>query len=313
MERTEYIGGPAIVKIGTKLIYTKEDITVTPEINYTQNETTFHGKTSKHLDTVQHTITVAPAAMVTADLLALLFGDYANLQVGSRLYGSSPNDIVIWTKAGKEHTYEIGALTSFCGLAFSPTMPLFDGSATFTAIGDCNETIDTAGHFAKYADVVFNDASYDDSKEFQLVYDASWGAAPFDAIETEAGFKIAFSLELEDKINNSNGIYEKIVTGFGVTANFTPIGITESDILTARGIQGAGAGRGKKTPTNDLILTTSIEGDPYFKLFNCAIMASPSTHGKTANNMGEVQLEAQRTFSAGVVQPLFEIGLTPAA
>ena len=54
MTNIEKIGGPAIVKIGTKLIYTKDDITVTPEITFTENETSMHGKTSSHFNTVQH-------------------------------------------------------------------------------------------------------------------------------------------------------------------------------------------------------------------------------------------------------------------
>jgi len=72
-------------------------------------------------------------------------------------------------------------------------------------------------------------------------------------------------------------------------------------------------GRRMAAMARDLILTTGVEGDPYFKLFNCILTAAPSQHGRTANNMGELSLAAERKFTAGVVQPLFEIGLTPAA
>lgn len=314
MNNIEKIGGPAIVKIGTKLIFTKDDITVTPEITFTENETSIHGKTSSHFNTVQHNIEVTPAAMVTADALQLLFQAYANLQLGSRLYSPTSDSVIIWTQAGMQHEYKMGALTSLCGLNFSTTSQLFDGSVTYTAIGDVSEPISTPDHYVAIAAEAFTAAAYDETKEFQLAYNAAWGAAPFDSIESQAGFKFAFDLQTEDDISDRYGIYNKTVTGFGVTGTFSPIGISEAQILTAMGIQGTGAVRGRRlgAMARDLTLTTGVEGDPYFKLFNCALTQAPSMHGRTANNMGDLQLVAQRKFTAGVVQPLFEIGLTAA-
>jgi hypothetical protein len=315
MERTVKIAGPAIIKKGTNYLYTAEDISVTTELTLTENTTSMFGKTSEHQDTVQHVITCKPAPMVTADVLTMLFGDFANIAIGTRIYGASPADIIIWTKAGQQHTYKDGAITGLPGLAFSAGAPLFDGDVTFTAIGDCSEAISTADHFAAVASVAFADTSYDDSKEFQLVYPAVWGASPFDSIATVDGFKIAFELSLEDDLNDSHGIYDKTVTGFGATASFTPIGITEAQVLTALGIQGTGAGRGvrRETFARDLVLTTGVEGDPEFTLYNCSLAGLSQAHGVMANNIGELQLVAQRKITSGVTTPMFAIGLHAAA
>jgi hypothetical protein len=315
MDRTIKIGGPAIIKKGTKYLYTEADITVTTELTVTENQTSMFGKTSEHMNTVQHVITAKPAAMVTADVLTLLYGGFANITIGSRLYGAAPDDLVIWTRAGQQHTYKDAAITALPGLKFSAGAPLFNGDVTFTAIGDCSEDIDTDGHFAEVASEAFDDTGYDDSKEFQLVYPAAWGASPFDEIETVDGFEIAFDLQLTDDLNDSHGIYDKTVTGFGATASFVPIGLTEAQILTAMGIQGTGAGRGvrRETFARDLILSTDVEGDPYFKLFNCSLAGLQQMHGVTANNVGALQLIAQKKITTGAQQPMFEVGLTPAA
>lgn len=313
MQRTAKIGGPAIIKKGDYYLYTEEDITVTTEMTVTENKTSIFGKTSEHMDTVQHVITCKPAPMVTADVLTMLYGAFANIAVGTRLYGADPDDIIIWTKAGQQHTYKIGAITGLPGLNFSAGAPLFDGDVTFTAIGDCEEAISTADHFAAVAAVAFSDVSYDDSKEFQLAYAAAWGATPFNAIETVDGFKIAFDLQLEDDRNDSHGIYDKTVTAFGATATFQPIGLTEAAILTAMGLQGTGAGRGvrRETFARDLVLSTGVAGDPTFTLYNCSLAGLKQAHGVTANNVGELQLVAQRKITSGAQVAMFAIGLTP--
>jgi hypothetical protein len=313
MTRTAKIGGPAIIKKGSYYLYTEEDITVTTELTVTENQTSFFGKTSEHQDTVKHTITCKPAPMVTADVLTMIYGPFLNIAVGTRMYGASPDDIVIWTKAGQQHTYSVGAITGLPGLTFSAGMPLFDGDVTFTAIGDSSEAPSTAGHFAAIASVAFTDVSYDDSKEYQLVYPAAWGAAPFNAIETVDGFKIAFDLALEDDKNDSHGLYDATVTGFGVTATFQPIGITEAQVQARMGIQGTGAGRGvrRETFAADLVLTTGVAGDPTFTLYNCSLSGMKQAHGVTANNIGELSLVAQRKITTGAQVAMFAIGLTP--
>jgi len=313
MNRTQVICGPAIIKKGNKILHTEADIIVKSEITTTQNKTSIHGNTSEHVDTVQYIITAKPSAMVSQDALDILYA-ITNPVMGASVYGVTLDDIIIWTKAGNQHTYKVGALTGLCGLAFAPELPLFDGDVTFTCIGDCNEAPDTANHYAAWADVAFTDVSYDETKEFQLHYAASWGASPFDVIETEAGFKVKLDLTLEDKRSSSGGIIDKRITGFSATASFIPLAITEEQIITAMGIQGAGAARGRRLASvaRDLILTTGIEGDPCFKLFNCVLKGHSGQHGVTANNIGELSLVSQLKLTAGVAQPIYEIGFTPA-
>jgi len=62
-----------------------------------------------------------------------------------------------------------------------------------------------------------------------------------------------------------------------------------------------------------LIITTGIEGEPYYKLFNCMPKGSTSQFGVTANNLGEISLQSVLKITNGASTPIFEIGLTPAA
>ncbi|MCK8316080.1 hypothetical protein LW976_17745, partial [Erwinia amylovora] len=82
-------------------LYTEEDISVTMELAVTENKTSMFGKTSEHQDTVKFVITAKPAPMVTANVLTMLYGGFTNIAIGTRLFGASPDDVVIWTKAGQ--------------------------------------------------------------------------------------------------------------------------------------------------------------------------------------------------------------------
>lgn len=310
------IRAPAVIKKGATVIYTEENIIVKTEIATVEGKNSIHGKYDEFDDNVMHTITFKPAAQATAAYFDLLFpAAYRNPVMGASIYGDNPDDIIIWTKSGEQHTYKAGALTGMPDLGFGAVLSIFDGEATFIALGAAADGWDTEGHFAAFANVVFNDVSFNRANDIRTPYTVSWGAAPFDSIVTEAGVKVKHDLQLADEVTDAKGIIGKYITGLVVTASFTPQGITAEQMLTAMGIQGAGArrGRSRSSLARDLIITTGVEGEPYYKLFNCMLKASTPQFGVGVNNQGEVSLQSVLKITDGASTPVFEIGLTPAA
>jgi hypothetical protein len=315
MNRTTIIRGPAVLKKGSTVIYTEENIVVKTEVTTSEGRNAIHGKYDEFHDTVKTTITCKPAAQATAAIFALLY-PYTNPVMGASIFGATPDDIVIWTKAGKQHTYKVGALTGLSGLAFAPNLPLFDGEVTFTCIGDSTEAWSATGHFAAEASVAFTDVSFDQAKDFRLHYTAAWGStAPWNNIETEAGFKVGFDLQLGEQLNDKQGLIDMYLTGLVVTATFTPQAIAESDVLAAMGIQGTGAVRGRRIGAlaNNLVLSTGVVGDPTFSLFNCVLKGSATQYGVSVGRIGELALQSVLKITSGASTPVFAIGLTPEA
>lgn len=310
------IRAPAVLKKGNTVIYTEENIVVKTEISTVEGKNAIHGKYDEFDDNVIHTITFKPAAQATAAYFDLLYpAAYRNPVQGASIYGTTPDDIIIWTKSGEQHTYKAGALTGMPDLGFGAVLSIFDGEATLIALGSATEDRDTEGHFATFAAAVFNDVSFDQTKDIRAPYTVSWGAAPFDSIVTEGGVKVKHDLQLGDDVTDARGLIGKYITGLIVTASFTPQGITAEQILTAMGVQGEGARRGRSRGSlgRDLIITTGIAGEPYYKLFNCVLKGSTSQFGVTANNLGELSLQSVLKITNGASTPIFEIGLTPAA
>ncbi len=313
MDRTTIIRGPAVVKKGSSVIYTEDNVVVTTEVATTEGRTGVAGKYDEFMDTVVNTISFKPASQATAIYFAALF-PYTNTVLGASIYGASPEDVIVWSVDGKQYTYKCAALTTMPGLSLAPNTPLFDGEAAYTAIGDCAEAWSGTDHFNSVASVAFTDASFDRANDFRLHYAAAWGADPWDSIDTEAGFKISPDLQLEDVLSDSYGIIDKTFTGLTMTATFTPQGITPEQVTAAMGIQGTGARRGRSMLGlgNDLVLSNDVVGEPEITLYNAVLKGNSSQFGANVNRVGELSLASMRSMTSGALDPVFAIAIKPA-
>ena len=153
------------------------------------------------------------------------------------------------------------------------------------------------------ADLAFNDTSFNADNDIRLPYAAAWGADPWDAIATREGVKVGFELQLEDEPNDACGIADKNIQGLDVTISFTPQGITPEQVLTALGVQGTGArrGRGMSALSRTFTLTGDQVGDPIFTFNKMMIDNNVSQFGANANRVGELTL----TSLAGMAEEIF--------
>ncbi|QBG47824.1 hypothetical protein EGM51_10630 [Verrucomicrobia bacterium S94] len=307
--RTDIITGPAVIKKGSTILYTEENVVVTAEVATVEGRNSVMGKYDEFQSSVLHTVSFKPAPMATQAYFDVLF-PYHTPVLGSSIYGATPDDIVVWSVDGKEYTYKHGALTQMPGLAFGADLPLYDGEAVFTCLGDCTEAWSGTDHFSAVQSKVFTDTSFDRTKDLRLHYAAAWGeSAPWDDIETEGGVVVSFNLELADKMNDAYGIADKKITGLSVTATFVPQGITPEQVLTALGVQGIGARRGRSMYglAKDLVLAGEQAGDPTFTLSKAVISNNVSNFGAESNRVGELSLVSlngmnSQVFSLGLIE-----------
>lgn len=311
MDRTSIIRGPAVLKIGDKVLYTEENITVNAEVTSTEGKTAIHGKYDEFMDTVVHTISFKPASQCTVDYFNALLMVYYNPTLGASLYTGAP-DLMVWSVDGKQYTYKQAALTTMPGLSLAPNMPLYDGEAVFTAIGDSNEDWSTADHFASMASVPFTDSSFLPSHDIRVHYSAAWGTAPWNNFETESGFKVSFDLQLADVPSDVYGIVDKTIVGLSSTITFTPQGITPEQVLEVLGIQGAGARRGRSMVSSgrDLVLDGGDDA-PEFTFYNATLKTNPTQFGSSVNRVGELSLTSMRSMTGGAMNPVFLAAAVP--
>jgi len=304
--------GPAVVQIGSQVLYSEGDIKVNPVRNTFEMNVGMFGKVDDREDSFKYEVSFTPAGIATAAYFAALYpASYRNPTIGSTIFGN--DNIVIWTIAGQKLTLYRAALTKMPDLTFAANKPLY-GECTYTALGVADEGWDNDGHFATLAADAFDDVSFDPTKLMTLVYSASWGdTAPWDDIKTEAGFVFSFDLKLSDVPSDELGIADMTHAGLSVSAKCIPHGVTEADLIAAMGVQGTGAGRGKSIyrAPEDLMLVAAV-GEPYITLSNAAIKIAPQQFGPEANRAGEIEFAATRNaFNAGVPVAVFDLGITP--
>jgi hypothetical protein len=308
--------GPAVIQFGDQVIYSEGDIKVTPERKTFDMEVGMFGKVDEREDSFMYKVGFTPAGIASAAYFATLFpAAYRNPVVGSTIFGAIDTDLVIWTIAGKKITLKRAALTKMPDLTFAANKALY-GECEFTAIGALDEGWDTDGHFAIVSADAFDDTSFDPTQLMTLVYAASYGpTAPWNAIHTEAGFVFSFDLKLSDVPSDAYGIADMTIAGLSVSAKCIPHGVTEADLIAIMGVQGAGAGRGRSIfrAPQDLMLVAG-ELEPFITLKNAAVKVAPQQFGVEANRAGEIEFVATRnSFTAGVPNAVFDIGITPEA
>jgi len=309
------IRGPAVIKRGSTVLYVNGDIVATPVRNTIEQTVDSIGFRDDREDNFRWEIAFTPAGIAHVNYFNELYPTaYRTPIPGTDIFGAVATDVIIWTLAGQQITFKRSALTKMPDLNLAAGRQLF-GEAQYTALGSITEGWDVAGHFASAASVAFNDTSFDPPHLKTLVYAAAWGAtAPWDSISTQDGITFSFDLSLSEVPSDAYGIASMTLSGVAVSAKCTPHGITEAQILAAIGADGTGAGRGRSIyragRANTLALTAGA-ANPFVNLYGAAIKSIPLQAGVEANRSGEMEFVAtSNRYTAGVMQPVFDIGIT---
>jgi hypothetical protein len=309
------IRGPAVIKRGATVLYVNGDIVATPVRNTIEQTVDSIGFRDDREDNFRWELAFTPAGIASAVYFNELYPTaYRTPIPGTDIFGAVATDVIIWTMGGQQITFKRSALTKMPDLNLAAGRQLF-GEAQYTALGALDEGWDVAGHFAAAASVAFNDTSFAPADLKTLVYTAAWGStAPWNSIETEDGFTLTFDLALSEVPSDKYGIASMTLTSVKVSAKCVPHHITEAQVLAAIGADGTGAGRGKSVyrtgRVNSLVLTSGST-NPNFSLFNATINTIPLQAGVESNRAGEMEFMAtSNRFTAGVLQPVFAVGIT---
>ena len=302
--------GPGIITFDSQVIYSKDDIIVTPVIETFDVETSMFGKADERLDNIMFEVTFTPAGQWTAGHLPVLW-PYTNPIVGSSVFGTDKN-VVINGLNGQQMSFYAGAITSMPSIRLSAKESVM-GQVTMMCIGADDTAWTDAAKRATVAAVAFSDTSFVSSAIKTVAYTSTWGAsAPWDDFSTEDGWTIDFEVDMVDISVDTEGIVDKRIGPAitGVIAKCVPQGVTEAQLLSLLKVQGAGIVRGASLSgnTNDLVITGGV-GNPLITLNHAAPKEGPFRWGSTQIRSGEIAFVSVAEFTAGARHALFSVAV----
>jgi hypothetical protein len=317
MARTTYNAGPGRIQVGTLApvyIYSQGDINITEDFETFPINTAEFGKVDERAKERKFEVTFTPAGELES--LTTLY-PHLSASIGSDIFPQTDIPLLIRGVDGTKRTYNACAVTKMPSLSMASQKTAF-GPITFACLGTGDMPWDYAGSAtAQATGQTMPAASLTIANIVTQAYTGVWGTkgAPWNALQTIDGFEIDFNLGLFDKETDGLGIQQKMITGLEVTLKFKPIGMIESDVVTAMNYQGTGAGRGKSllgyganmvisAGTTPLILTATVK-NAFIKDYKLAF-------GFSVPRIGEITMIAgkQTTIPTGLLSDYFAIGLS---
>lgn len=284
--------------------YTKGDIKVTLSNESFDIDTSVYGKVDERLKERKVEVTFEPAGEWEATALAKLFTPYTTMKSGDSIFTGTDQPLVIKTVAGVVITFHAAALTKIPDIVLS-TQKTMIGGLTFTCIGKDNTAWSNSASLFTVSSAAFSDATFDDTNIITQSYGITWGST-FSSLETLDGVSVSFDLSLKPLEVDTYGIVDMTFEKLVVTAKLTPVGVSESTIMTALNLQNTGVSRGMSLSGTDDLVVTGADGK-VITLTNAILKSSDLMFGDATPRIGEVMFIATREFSSGVVQPLFSI------
>jgi hypothetical protein len=209
--------------------------------------------------------------------------------------------------------YENAIVTKMPSIAASAVETLF-GEVEFEAYPIPNANWSDANSIYTSSGITPVTASaFDPTAIYTLPYTGVWGATfPWSNIGSMNGWRFEFPMSLEPLTEDSVGIISRQLASLTATVTATPKGITHGDLLTKLAIQGGTAARGQTliSAADDLDVTggTSV----YIRLYNAALRRGQVGYTSKADLIGECVWQSKRQFVAGVADPVFFVGSSPA-
>lgn len=298
--RQSIIRGPGTVTFGGVRIFDADGIAAQVDSATQDIPSSIAGK----LDTIKTDqvgkITLTPVGNLSGELLDVLFPAWIRTPaIGRSVFGDADSPLVVSSKAGTKVTFACAALTKCPDLLLSTVKTAF-GQAEFTALVP-NGAFPDDGASPLYA---VEAAAYADGVPPRTGlaghrYTATFGdlAIP----DTLGGWTVTVEPQLEPVTTDGQGTTDYTLTGVGVTAKCTPLGLSEAQILAALpALQGRGA---SIAGAHDLVITSDTGLAVTLKC--AALVAGPLNWGATALRAGELGFTANVAADGS----LFTVGM----
>ena len=215
--------------------------------------------------------------------------------------------LVIHTTRGKKITFHNVAIT---------TPPTINGTAGDTLFGEVvieafpRNLKAWSDEESRYTieDAAYVDEAFDPADIVTQCYALTWGeAAPWVDFSTEAGVQVEFPITTSPKGNDCDGIVNRQIETVRPAATFTPIGVSEAELLSKFRLQGSGTGRGKSLNTGSADLVISGTG-LHITLYGAQLRAGEARFNRKDYRANGVRLISTLTFDeAGAPNPLARV------
>jgi len=217
--------------------------------------------------------------------------------------------LVVHTFTNNQITFPVAAVVGMPSLEFSATATLFD-TVTFECFRKNNAAWSDANSLYSVAFVPYAPSGPDPTLVKQQSYTAQWGAvAPFSSFTARGSIKVRFNLGLAATETDAVGIVSRKITSLTAAITCSPAGMSEDQLVTYLDLQGVGAARGAERTKNDFIVS-GANGDVFARFYDAALRDVPEQFDATNPRAGELSWETSRKITAGVVKPVFAVGVT---
>ena len=302
--RTSIIRGPGAVKYDTVTIHDADGISAEVETETSEVPSSISGP----LDTIKTdttaTVSLTPCGQITDDILAVLFPHQTPV-IGSSLCGSQDRKLTVHSLAGTKVEFLNAVLTGAPSLQLSPVKTAF-GQATFTALTALGKAPGEANSFYNVAAAAYNMGYPDPNGLTGVQYTGTFGSLVIP--DTADGWTVEVELSTEPVSTDGVGTIDFTLAGVTVRAKCTPVGLSESQILSALPIdrQRGASLRG----SSDLVIAGA--GGLTVTLKNATMVTGPLAWGTTTLRAGEIGFVANRGFSNNVAGALYSVVKTAA-
>lgn len=294
MPATVIIRGPAIVKLGSLTIYTKDGIRCTPEDETATIGSDFGGdNTDQRFGGRVWKIAFTPAGEMES---SSLYWPFQPANVGDSIIGAGSTSCIIHTKSGDVYTFTKAGISQMPSLALGPRKQPF-GPMEIVALGDPALTASS-----------FTDTTHDFSKIYTGFYTAALGSrsSPYNAIEAADGFELIPRMTY-DKVIVDKGVGGLVLTSVSAEVRFRPSNLThaEYEALTAHAPSDPIAvGESYAVAGENLVIT----GDHcVVTLYNCGAMRSEYGFGLKLDRLGNLTFMSAGKTSTGVYAARFGV------
>lgn len=316
MDRTTIIRGPAQITYDGAVYYSQGDIRLNighetfPIVNSAFG--TVQMRTQQRTATVSFTPVgnLIPFTGTTDGQNSFTLWNYGTKKPGDRLLADTDKDLIIHTYGGTravKYTIYNVAITKIPDLALTAVRTLA-GEVVFTGIGKKDVDPDTADSFVKVEAIAVDPTdAFDPDQVITESYAAAWGStAPWDAMETTAGWTISFDLSLQPVIHDATGIIDWTIGDVRASARAQVFGITEAQVFTATNkLIDMHVKRGSKMPDDNHLIIT---GDSLkATLFSAQVRMIPTQFGTGTLRFADLEFTATRKVVTGALQQLFKI------
>lgn len=305
MDRTKIIEGPAVVIYKGITFYIKDSIVWTLGISSFDIQTSVHGVVASRYDDIVSKLTFTPAGVWTN--YVQLWKPWETPVMGSSLLGAADSNVVIHTIAGQKFTIKAAGISKIPSLKLSAVQTP-TGQAEISAVGENNVAWSASSKRYVQEAEAFVDSGFNPDEIITQPYTCSFGAAtPWNNFETEDGVEISFDMKYQPRKTDKSGTVDLRLSGFGVTAKFTPVGISEEQYNSLIGIQGTGVSRGATIGGGANTLIVAGEG-VHFRLYGAVPVDGGLRFDTSSNRCAPITLRAVRQYVGGAMKPLYYIG-----